>query len=497
MSQQIIDISTPDDGLGDVLRTGFDKTNQNFTELYNGKVDKITGKGLSENDFTDANKTKLDGIEEGAEVNVQADWGETDPLADSFIQNKPPNLYSAVGYFHYADLATQTTPISITADTDTLLTNDTLGDRTFKDQAPYGISDVWYPSAFDFSQLSVGDTLDLRVDLLLTTTSANQKYKVFLRFAEGFAEEFDLEVCIGQIKTATTDQQIIGEVGFSIDLPRYLSTVQDIYIISDDTASVKVNGWYIRVLRKSVNIVDFNSDPLKQDIVNVISSNTTAVNNQKYNIVANATFTDPSPIEGRGYEVFVRNGIATIGGVAYPVGSYVFRTFHSGSWSTQLIGGGGGSVFIYDFVCPLFSFGASLFTFTMRFNVSSPIFNPIFEAASYNWSTDNVTNAGITAHPVISNQKIKKIVFSYNTISTSISIRLVYFKVNQTTGVSFDNVVIFQKTLTTSSNIKRFSIDLPSEIEIQEGGFVSFVLFNNNVACNVTSLHIKLLTEAI
>ena len=53
------------------------------------KVDKETGKGLSTNDFTDADKTKLDGIEDGAEVNVQSDWTETDTGADSYILNKP------------------------------------------------------------------------------------------------------------------------------------------------------------------------------------------------------------------------------------------------------------------------------------------------------------------------------------------------------------------------------------------------------------------------
>ena len=37
---------------------------------FNNKVDKESGKGLSENDFTDALKSKLDGIEVGAEVNT-------------------------------------------------------------------------------------------------------------------------------------------------------------------------------------------------------------------------------------------------------------------------------------------------------------------------------------------------------------------------------------------------------------------------------------------
>jgi hypothetical protein len=35
------------------------------------------------------NTEKVDGIEEGAEVNVQSDWGETNEDSDSFIKNKP------------------------------------------------------------------------------------------------------------------------------------------------------------------------------------------------------------------------------------------------------------------------------------------------------------------------------------------------------------------------------------------------------------------------
>lgn len=54
-----------------------------------GKVDKEPGKGLSTNDFTDADEAKLDGIEAGAQVNVQADWDESDTTSDSYIQNKP------------------------------------------------------------------------------------------------------------------------------------------------------------------------------------------------------------------------------------------------------------------------------------------------------------------------------------------------------------------------------------------------------------------------
>lgn len=58
--------------------------------VFNTKVDKITGKGLSTEDYTTVEKIKLSGIEEGAEVNVNADWNSTS--GDSEILNKPDLL---------------------------------------------------------------------------------------------------------------------------------------------------------------------------------------------------------------------------------------------------------------------------------------------------------------------------------------------------------------------------------------------------------------------
>ena len=57
--------------------------------LLADKVDKVTGKQLSTEDFTSTLKTKLDGIASGAEVNVQSDWSQSDNTADDFIKNKP------------------------------------------------------------------------------------------------------------------------------------------------------------------------------------------------------------------------------------------------------------------------------------------------------------------------------------------------------------------------------------------------------------------------
>lgn len=59
------------------------------TIAESNKVDKIVGKGLSTNDYTTNEKNKLAGIASGAEVNVQSDWNQTDINSDDYIKNKP------------------------------------------------------------------------------------------------------------------------------------------------------------------------------------------------------------------------------------------------------------------------------------------------------------------------------------------------------------------------------------------------------------------------
>ena len=60
-------ISTDEEG---IVEEAVAQANAYTDDVAEGKVDKEEGKGLSENDFTDADKNKLDGIEAGAQENV-------------------------------------------------------------------------------------------------------------------------------------------------------------------------------------------------------------------------------------------------------------------------------------------------------------------------------------------------------------------------------------------------------------------------------------------
>ena len=80
-----------------------------LTTAVGDKVDKVSGKGLSTNDYTTAEKNKLSGIASGAEVNVQPDWNTTDTTSDAYIKNKPTSLPANGGT---AETISKTLPIS-------------------------------------------------------------------------------------------------------------------------------------------------------------------------------------------------------------------------------------------------------------------------------------------------------------------------------------------------------------------------------------------------
>ena len=69
--------------------TGTISNQADLTAALNTKQDKEEGKGLSQENFTSAEKSKLANIQARAEVNVQSDWTETNPASDAYIMHKP------------------------------------------------------------------------------------------------------------------------------------------------------------------------------------------------------------------------------------------------------------------------------------------------------------------------------------------------------------------------------------------------------------------------
>lgn len=168
-------------------------------------------------------------------------------------------LYQAVrsGIYDYNDATTSTTPISIAvADTWYRLTNDGAGAFTNKAYAFPDIADIWdtVNDEFDFSSLSLGDTVDIRLDVEVTSTALNQDFDIDLVLAVGTGGQYRIPFIVEQQFKATGSRQLIrfnsiymGDAN-SRDNPAYFE------IRSSDPGSVKVNGWYVRVNRRAQEI---------------------------------------------------------------------------------------------------------------------------------------------------------------------------------------------------------------------------------------------------
>lgn len=185
--------------------------------------------------------------------------GNTTGTALEFIDQPtviPPSLTS-VGSFHYSDSTTTVTPIVVLPSTPIKLTNDGDGDFTVLTNNPYGVSGLWDValSQFDFTQLSIGDQLTFRANLIVTTTVANQRYTLGIKFGIGSTSEFLLPFSRGQIKNAGTNE-IAFLTKFDMAFLDILNSPAEVIFESDDDATVVVIGWYIEVIRKNINVVN-------------------------------------------------------------------------------------------------------------------------------------------------------------------------------------------------------------------------------------------------
>jgi hypothetical protein len=80
------------------------------------------------------------------------------------------------GFANYEDLATITTPIVLTADTWTNLTNDKQGDHTTEVYKPaYVTGSLWNTAAskIDFTEVPIGKVVLLKVDFQIVQTANN------------------------------------------------------------------------------------------------------------------------------------------------------------------------------------------------------------------------------------------------------------------------------------------------------------------------------------
>ena len=165
------------------------------------------------------------------------------------LDNKPALSDNITGgLLSYNDAGTAGTPIVHTGGIDTILTNDELGDQTLKSLAPSGVTDIWDASSseFFFTDLQVGDMVDIRLDILVTTSSPNQEINIDLELAQG---GFDYRIHFDQAFFKTASIHPVSRFnGIYIGDANTLDNKGQFIFSSDDDATIIVNGWYCKLL---------------------------------------------------------------------------------------------------------------------------------------------------------------------------------------------------------------------------------------------------------
>jgi hypothetical protein len=168
-----------------------------------------------------------------------------------YISTQSPDSFSG-GWADYADVATTGSPIAVSA-VPAVLTNDGLGVNTNTAYLPTGgngITQLWNTSSngFDFRDLSVGDMIDIRMDIDVIIASTNTVVDVNLHMGSGGSVV--VPFISDQNFKATGTFEVIRYMGLYIGSTDVRDNLAQLKISSDNNCTCIVNGWYIKAIRR-------------------------------------------------------------------------------------------------------------------------------------------------------------------------------------------------------------------------------------------------------
>ena len=171
------------------------------------------------------------------------------PIYTRPISIEPIQMF---GVYNYDDDATGTTPISLTTNTWIHVTNDGAGANTFTSGGLSGVTPyIVGTGLFDWSDLSLYDTIDIRFDALITTTSANEFVQVRMLLSVG-SLDIPLTFISSQFKSAGT-YPLVGSVKVVIYTENVRTTSAKFECKTDGASStLEVNGWSMQVNKQMV-----------------------------------------------------------------------------------------------------------------------------------------------------------------------------------------------------------------------------------------------------
>lgn len=163
----------------------------------------------------------------------------------------PPYSIGKSGIWNYQDVTTQTTPIAAPlANTEYQLTNDGTGVNSSTVHKLAGVDNIWNTATnyFDFTNLALGDTVDIRATVRVTTASVNNSFSLVLECGIGATpyKLYSNEVfckAIGDHEVSIPIHLYMGNT-LTLNNPAKLSLRN-----TDTGSTVKVIGWFVRAIK--------------------------------------------------------------------------------------------------------------------------------------------------------------------------------------------------------------------------------------------------------
>lgn len=154
------------------------------------------------------------------------------------------------GFANFNDTLTPGTPITVPGtETYVPLTNNALGVFTTLN-LPAGVTNIYdaLTGLFNFSELSMSDMVDIRIDILVTTLMPNTTINVDIQLGQGSGGEITIPWVFQTFKTAKT--HVVNRSNwFYIGTTDTRVNPAQFRIFADNACTVVVRSWAVRILR--------------------------------------------------------------------------------------------------------------------------------------------------------------------------------------------------------------------------------------------------------
>jgi len=142
-------------------------------------------------------------------------------------------------------------PQSLTGGTPISLNNNGAGVETYKNLPDTAVTDVWNTSTnrFDFTELNIGDMIDIRLDLEVTTSAVNQTFSILLELGQG-GTTFEIPFVINQEHKTAGAVAVNRYNGIYMRNANTITRPAQFILSSADDLTVDVHGWYCKVIKK-------------------------------------------------------------------------------------------------------------------------------------------------------------------------------------------------------------------------------------------------------